>query len=162
MKLSFKKVAPLPFDSLTTHHPQNPIPAVLKLSGGDSRPETIYARNLTGKNFIEFGFNKETRALFEIVIVSIEEKSVRKSSYDWVPGKVLYQCVINEQSELSFSKPIKILRSEASVFFIWDERRSQSYKISKNCALIVDDENRLCGIVLFDLSPAQVYDIFGF
>lgn len=162
MKLSFTKVAQVSFDDLTIYHPLNPIPATLSLSVDDSRPETIYARNLAGKNFIEFGFNKETKALFEIVIVSIEEESVKKSSDNWVPGKEFYQCFIEEETELSFLRPIKIMRSEASVFFMWDERHSQSYKISKNCELIVDDENRLCGIVLFDLSPAQVYDIFGF
>lgn len=161
MKLSFNKTASVPFSELIVYTSLNPIPATLKLSNNSVLPETVYARNLAGENFIELRFNKETKRLNEITIVAIQENAVEFGIDDWISENNFFECCIEDESELDISKPIRILRSDNSLCFFWNEHLYM-YPISKNCILGVDSDKKLCSILLVNLNNELIYEILGF
>lgn len=168
IKVNFKKTISEPFCELTVYSSLNPIPLMLKLSNASVLPETIYSRNLAGENFIEFRFNKETKKLYEITIVAIQENTVKLDVYDWDSiGSQYYECFINDENddesdELIFSEPIQILRSPKSLSFSWGEEISEKYAIAQNCILGIDSKENLCSIILINLTNELVYEILGF
>ena len=161
MKLYFNKTDSVPYSELITYTQLNPIPATLRLSLNTVLPETVYARNLAGENFIELRFNKETKKLYEITIVAIQEDTVNIGIDDWVVGDEFYECFIEDESELDISKPIRILRSNKSICFFWNEP-SKMYPISKNCILGLNSDKKLSSVLFVNISNELIYEILGF
>ena len=162
MKLYFNKTILKPFSELILYSSLNPIPVILRLSNNTVLPETIYTRNLAQENFIELRFNKETKKLYEITIVAIQESTVELTTYDWECENNYYECYIKGDSELETSKPFQILRSEKSLTLSWGEQSSERYSIAKNCILGVDINDNLCSIILLNLTNEMIYEILGF
>lgn len=162
MKVYFKKVNSEPFGELNTYSSLNPIPFTLKLKRSDFLPETIYTRNMEGENFIEFRFNKETKQLYEITLVTIQEDTV-KSGLDYqLNNEDLFECYIDDSSELDISTPIKILRSNRTLHFFWGKHPLKTYAITEICGLGIDGYNNLCSLSLVGLNEELIYDILGF
>jgi hypothetical protein len=164
IKLKFNKVISEPLSELVPYSSFNPIPATLKLSNTSMLSNTIYSRNLSGENFIEFRFNKDTKKLYEITIVAIQEDTVKLDVYDWNSSEDdYYECfILDENCDLEFSIPIQILRSENALSFSWGDQTSKKYAIAKNCILGIDTNNNLCSIILVYLSKELIYKILGF
>ncbi|MDR2274872.1 MAG: hypothetical protein LBF27_28445 [Sphingobacterium sp.] len=162
MKLYFNSITSEPFSEVISYTSLNPIPVTLKLSNSKVLPDTLYARNLSGENFIEFRFNRETRKLYEITIVAIEEDTVKLDGDNWIGGDEFYECCIEDEDELDISEPIQILRSNKSLCFFWGEKPFHIYPIAKNCMLGVDRDKKLCSVLLVNLNNELVYEILGF
>jgi len=164
IKINLNRTNSEPFSEFSIYNSLNPIPATLKLSNALVLPDTIYSRNLAGENFIEFRFNKETRRLYEITIVAIQEETVKLDTYNCSNNDGdYYECFIKDgECELEFSKPIQILRSENSLNFSWDGETSKKHAISKNCILGTDVYGNLCSIILINLTSEIIYEILGF
>ena len=162
MKVYFNKTNSEPFSSLISYSALYPIPFTLKLTSSETLPDTIYARNLSGENFIEFRFNKETKQLYEITVVAIQEDTV-KSEVGVKSGNVIFfDCYVDENSELEISKPVQVLRTDESLCFSWSNQVSKKYTIAKNCILGTDGSDNLCYIRVTYLNKDIIYDILGF
>lgn len=163
MKVYFKKVNSEPLCELYTYSSVNPIPFTLKLKRYDFLPETIYTRNMVGENFIEFRFIKETKQLYEITLVAIEEDTVKSGRDDnQLNTEDLFECYIDDCSELDISKPMQISRAKKTLYFFWGELSSKTYPISEICGLGVDEHNNLCSLSLVGLNEELIFDILGF
>lgn len=127
MKVFFKKAASEPSSVLTIYSSLNPIPFTLKINSLNSLPETIYTRNLSGENFIELRFCKNTKRLYEITLIAIQIDTVKIGGSNAVRNDVFYNCYIDENFELGISKPIQIIRSDESISFIWSNKISENY-----------------------------------
>ncbi|KKO89152.1 hypothetical protein AAW12_23770 [Sphingobacterium sp. Ag1] len=162
MKLYFKSITSEPFSEFISYSSSSPIPVTLKLSRSTILPNTLYARNLYGENFIEFRFNRETRKLYEITIVAIQPDTVKFDNDNWIGRDEFYECCIEDENELEISEPIQILRSNKSLCFFWGEKPFHTYPIAKNCILGIDRDKKLCSVLLVNLNNELVYDILGF
>jgi len=162
MKVYFKKVNFKPFAELNTYSSLNPIPFTLKFQRSHFLPETVYARNLEGENFIEFRFNKETKQLYEITLVAIQEDTVVSGIDSPFNDDELFECYIDDDSELEISNPVQILRSDSSLHFSWCKCPPKTYAITKICGLGVDNDNNLCSLSLVGLDEELIRDILGF
>ena len=161
IKLRFEKSNTLFYSNLEIYNPINRIPVSLKIDYSGNRPTSIYCEISGSENFIELWFDKETKKLYEITIVSIREDTIKLHADDLSSGDVFYECYI-ESDKLNMSKPIKVLRSDKSLIFSWGGQTSKVYTITKNCMLGVDSENKLCSISLVNLNKKTIYDIIGF
>jgi hypothetical protein len=168
MKVFFKQVTTCPFSELSIYSSLNPIPFSLRLNEELSLPETIYSRNISGENFIEFRFNKNTKQLYEISLVAIHNETVQEldekdSSQDQITDNMEYfNCFIDENIELDFSIPMSIIRSRASITIIWSDSDLVFTAISDNCVLGTNGSGLLCSVTLVKLSETSIQDVFGF
>lgn len=162
MRVYFKKLISEQFSELNIYSSSNPLPLTLKLKNLKVLPETIYTRNLAGENFIEFRFNHETKELYEITIVAIQEDTVKLDVSNQVVNNVFFECYIEDKGELDISKPIRILRSDSELHFFWGEQPKQSYAITENCILGIDNDNNLCQLSFVKLNNQIINEILGF
>jgi hypothetical protein len=162
MKVFFKKAVSEPSSVLTIYSSLNPIPFTLKINSLNSLPETIYTRNLSGENFIELRFCKNTKRLYEITLIALQIDTVKIGGNNAVGNDVFYNCYIDENCELDISKPIQIMRSDKSLSFIWGNKISENYYIAKDCIIGIDANDYLCSISLIQLSKEEIYEILGF
>lgn len=162
IKIRSKKAnSPINSD-LEIYDSTNRIPFSLKIDYSGNRPTSIYCEISEGGNFIELWFDKETKKLYEITIVSIQEDTVKLSDYDLNSEDVYYECCIENDCGLEILKSVQILRSEKSLSFSWGEQPSEKYLIAKNCILGIDTNKNLCSIILINLSNEMIYEILGF
>jgi len=163
MKLIFKKLSAVPYSELIIYNSLNRIPFTLKLNNAEILPETIYSRNLSGENFLEYRFDKATKQLYEITLVTIQNDTIVK-----LPEEPLckindfFTCYIDEDCELNISLPIQILRSNNLLSFIWSNKDLDYYPIAENCIVGVDINNNLCYVSLKNLNEDLIFDIIGF
>lgn len=162
MRVYFSKTNSELFSELITYSSLNPIPFTLKLDRFNILPETIYTRNLSGENFIELRFNKETKQLYEITVVAVQENTAKFDIEIKVNNDDFFECYIDDNSELDISKPIQILRTDKSLSFCWSKQVSKTYSIAKNCILGIDNYDNLCYISLTCLNEDIIYNILGF
>lgn len=134
----------------------------LKLRNTNVLPETVYTRNLAGENLFEFRFDKETRELYEITVVAIQQDTVQSVVVETNINTKLYECFLADASKLEISEPIKVLRSDKSLQFFWGNQMTNSFTISKECILGVDDSDNLCALILTNLKKEVIYEIVGF
>lgn len=162
IKLRFEKATKLISSDLEVYNSENRIPFSIKINYPGNRPTSIYCELSEGENFIEFWFNKETKKLYEIAIIAIQQDAVKLATDDWVIGDDFYVCYIDCDSELHISKPVEILRSDKSLCFFWGKQPTYTYPIAKNCMLGVDSDKSLCSVLLVNLTKEMVYEILGF
>lgn len=164
IRVSFKPTNFIVSAELYTYNSLNPIPFSLKIGNYSDLPETIYSRNLFGKNFIEFRFDKNSRKLYEITLVAVQQNTVY--FVDEIKNintkDVSFSCFIQENSDFEVSIPIKIYRSNESIEFIWSEDHLDHYNISNNCNIGVNTNNDLCSVSLISLNKDEIFEIFGF
>jgi len=130
-------------------------------------PETIYTRNLSGENFIEFRFVSNSKSLYEVTLVAVQRDTVVES--ETFTSNILedgyFDCLIEDNIEVEFSSPIRIYRSESSVCLDWhfeESPISKYFPLSQNCIIGVDASNCLTSIALVELSKNDIHNIFGF
>ncbi|WP_437922382.1 hypothetical protein [Sphingobacterium sp. LRF_L2] len=162
IKIGFKEANTHIHSDLEIYDSTNRIPFSLKIDYPVNRPTSIYCEISEGENFIELWFDKGTKKLYEITIVSIQEDTVQLRGYDYnIEGKY-YECFIENDCGLEISKPVQTLRSEKTLSFSWGELPSEKYLIAKNCILGTDANKNLCSIILVNLSSEVIYQILGF
>lgn len=153
---------------LSLYSSLNPVPFSLTWGNIDMLPETIYARNLNGENFIEFRFNKDTKLLYEISMVAIDSRSVVNMT---AIGKnnintTLFNCIIDEDnSQLDNSDPVTVYRSNDAIEITWSTEGKQDisyFSLSPNCSVGTDHNLYLVSVVLSNLTEDQIFDVFGF
>ncbi|RFS19982.1 hypothetical protein DVR12_19850 [Chitinophaga silvatica] len=137
------------------------------MNGNVLLPETIYARNISGENFIEFRFDSGTKRLYEITLVAIQNNTVKLLEDRYISTKVsinneFFNCYIDEDSDSEISLPMQILRSETSISIFWSINDLNYYSVSENCLIGVDRNNFLCSISIMKLSKEELFEIFGF
>jgi hypothetical protein len=162
MKVYFNKKGSESFSELRIYSSLNPIPFDLKLKSLDILPETIYTRNIAGENFIEFRYDKETRQLYEITLVSVQQDTIQYIVTELDTNIEMYECLLDETSKLETTEPINILRSDNSLQFCWGRQMSKTFTITKECILGIDDEDNLCVLILTNLTKEIVFEILGF
>jgi hypothetical protein len=162
IKVNFRKVNVKPFSELVVYSTLNPIPFTLKLSNIAILPETIYARNLNGENFIEFRFDVSTKLLYEITLVAITNETVKLIEEDIPTSNDFFNCYIDENSELDINEPVQILRSNKSLRLLWNDKNLSYYPVAENCIAGVDGNNNLNSLSLINLNERVIFDILGF
>lgn len=137
------------------------LPFSLILEGLRILPETIYARNISGENFIEFRFDKGTRRLYEIALIALQPNSV--SMLDNVPSNNVdthyFECFIKDESELDISEPIRIFRCPGTLCIVWGGNDLNYFRIAENCVLGIGQDSALSAVVLTSLSEKQIEEI---
>ena len=139
------------------------IPFTLMIENYNTLPETIYARNYCDENFIEFRFNKETRDLYEITLVSFHPNRIIEieNTSPQQERQGVFNCMIDDESELIISRPMKVTRSNDTLSIVWSENELDYFSISRNCVVGIDKENQLCAVLLTSLSEKQLDLITG-
>ncbi len=163
IKLGFKKTNRAIHSDLEIYDSINRIPFSLMIDYSGNRPTSVYCEILEGENFIEFWFDKETKRLYEITLVAIQENTVIKSGVDSeLITDDLFECYIEDYSESNISSPIQTLRSKKSLHLFWGKPSLKTYAITKTCSLGVDEYNNLCSVSLVELNEELIYNILGF
>lgn len=162
MKVYFKRKISELFSELNIYSSLNPIPFDLKLKNLNGLPETVYTRNLSGENFIEFRYDKETRQLYEITVVTIQQDTVQSVVEELDVNRGIYECFLDDASKLEISEPIKVFRSDKSLQFYWGKRFTKSFTITKECILGIDDSDNLRALILTNLTKEVIFEILGF
>lgn len=165
LKVNFKKIKEEP--NVNAVYSDDYIPFSVTIGTYTDFPETIYARNLSGENFIEFRFDKNNQNLYEISLVAVQNDSVQEIKLLDLSVKdgSFYNCLIEKDSKLDFSQPIEIYRSHNSICVSWDieeEKTTDYYAMTNNCMLGVNSKSYLTAVVLTKLSQDDIFNIFGF
>jgi len=166
LQISLKSRVSSPDLELSFYSSLNPIPFSLRLGNFSKLPETIYARNMYGENFIEFRFNKENKQLYDVTLVAIQNNTV--NDIDTIEltcdNNVLYNCSIQESSALEFSMPMKIYRSKNAIKISWaiDEKLLRYVFLSRNVLIGIDQNNSVCSIILTSLTQEEIFNVLGF
>lgn len=161
IKVILRELVEKPFQLLSSDDEY--LPFSLKIGKFDFLPETLYTRNICGENFIEFRFDKYTRCLYEITLVAFQPNRIlglEDNSFKQV-NKGIFSCMIEEDSELEISKPMKIFRSYGTLIIVWCENDLKYFHITENCAVGIDKDNGLSAVILTSLSEKQVEEIVG-
>jgi hypothetical protein len=164
IKVFFKKLSGTQGCDLTVYSSLNPVPFSLAFRK-DSIPTTIYARNLYGENFIEFRFDNNSKQLYEITLVAIQNNTVDIVDYSLLDNTLFretFECLIMEDSRFEVSLPIKIYRNNNSISIVWDNTVLDYYRVSEKCIVGVNSCQCLSSITLVDLRGEEIIDIFGF
>lgn len=169
VKVYFNKLIDCPNTDIEVYKEINPIPFTISIGENLLFPTTIYCRNLTGENLIEFRFNKETNVLFEITLVAIENNSVEKQtilqdiSYD---SSLFYECkIIEEGSLLEGSASVEIFRTKDAIFYLLDKTEKKDldhFQIGKDVFIGVDSNKFLKSVLIKNLTQENLMDIFGY
>jgi hypothetical protein len=167
IKLNFKKVDTSPNAKMEFYSSINPIPFSLMIGKYHSLPTTIYSRNLSGENFIEFRFDKANHNLYEISLVAIQNDSViNRSLSKEIKVEGFYICnLIENNSLLEDTLPIEIERDKNSICINLLNNKSSKiayFPISNNSFLGIDDDCYLVSIFINKLSDKNIRDIFGY
>lgn len=164
LKVDFNKIDRIPYVELSIYSSLNPIPFSLKMRRASLLPETIYSRNLCGENFIEFRFEKETKQLYEITLVTVQDNTVELVDNILIKeiSDGFFACLINEKSELEISIPIEIKRSPHALSLVWDKNILNHFSITDNCIIGVGENNYLSSVTLTSLNKEILIEIFGF
>lgn len=161
IKIKFKELTKDPFQDLLLYDEY--IPFSLKIGNSSFLPETLYARNLYGEDFIEFRFNKETRCLYEITLVAFQPDKIsileNTSFKRTVQG--VFCCMIEDESELDISKPVEIFRNSDTLCIVWSKAELNYFSVTENCVLGIDEENGLSAVVLTCLDEKDIDEIVG-
>lgn len=161
IKVKLKELKKEPFQYLLLD--DDYIPFSLNIGSVDFLPETLYARNFCGENFIEFRFNKDTRHLYEITLVAFQPNRIfilHDTSFKQA-NQGVFSCMIEDGSELDISKPMDVFRSYDTLSIVWSENDLKYFPITKNCILGVDKDNGLSAVILTSLSEKQIEEIVG-
>lgn len=162
IKLHFERVNKPINSDLEVYNSENRIPVSIKIGYTGNRPSSTYCEISNGENFIEIWFNKETKKMYEITIVAVQEDTVKIFENDKIVEGDFYNCFIEGDSIMEISQPITVLRSNNSLCFFWGDQPSQTYSITEYCILGIDNEKILCSIFLVNLSNELIYEILGF
>lgn len=161
MKVYFDKIESFPYSKLVVYNSLNRLPFTLKLNNVETLSETIYARNLHGGNLIEFRFDNKTKLLAEITLVSVQIDTIEINKVDIPTSNQFFNCYLDETSELCIARPIKVLRSNSFLTFIWGDGSLNYYPVSEKGVIGVDSDNCLCSFSLINLNEKIVFDILG-
>lgn len=161
IKIKLKELEKQPFQYLLLDDEY--LPFSLKIGNFDFLPETLYARNICGENFIEFRFNKDTRHLYEITLVSFQPNRILLLGDTLFKraNQGVFSCMIEDESELDISKPMEIFRSSDTLSIVWGENDLNYFSITKNCIVGIDKDNGLSAVILTSLSEKQIEEIVG-
>lgn len=166
IKVSFEKTEVCPNVELSTYNSISRIPFSIKIGSHSNLPETIYARNLSGENFIEFRFDQNTNRLYEITLVTIQDNTVFniEGIKDAASSGNYYSCLITRDSELDSSTPMKIYRNSHCIKVVFEkiEANTNYFSLHDNYKLGVNSNGALSSIILTSLNEQAVLDIFGF
>lgn len=154
-ELNQKPVAKLLFDDY--------IPFSLLIGDFATLPETIYARNLNGENFIEFRFEQNSKQLYEITMVALDVNTIIKVDHISIKGmgNKYFSCLINEGDGLNISAPTKIYRSLDAFSLVWDNDTLNYFSITNTCVLGVNGNSDLSSVTITSLTEEQLVKIFG-
>jgi hypothetical protein len=147
--------------------PINPIPFSINMNWSETFPSTIYCRNLSGENFIEFRFDKSNQILFEISMISIQNDSIQNtSSIDVNIGKDKYFAskIIEEESICEDQQNAIIYRTPKSFCIVFGDKKMPDlvyYQIAEDIFLGIDDNFYLRSVLLDNLLRTDLVDIFG-
>lgn len=162
IELRFVKTDILPVSELVVCSELTRIPFTLRLTKSEMLPDTVYVRNFSGENLVEFRFDKDTGKLYEITMVSIDDDTIEQDEdYDAVLDQC-YECLIVPQLELKISIPMQVRRARKSIGIVWGIACTKYYRISKECILGVDDQYNLGSVSLVNMREEDVYEVFGF
>lgn len=128
---------------------------------------TIYPRNLNGESFIEFSFDKDSKKLYKICLISFQSETVENAKLDELDLEKndFYDCLLQDESEIEISEPFKILRDSKSICIMWGINNLKSvkyYPLSNKCYLGIDPDSCLVSVVLKNLLQEEILEIFGF
>jgi hypothetical protein len=133
-----------------------------------SLPTTIYARDISGANFIEFRFDKDFLNLYEISLLGVQNESIEnREPYPMpVTEGEFYSCNIEEDdSVLDGVSPLKIIRGKNAVCIEWikiDQPDITYFAVAKDCYIGVDDESFISSVLLTGLNEEEIVTILGF
>jgi len=123
-------------------------------------PETIYARNLSSENFIEFRFDFQTKRLYEITLVSIQPNAARDVDNIHLDNHkdAYYACLLENNSELQISQPVKIFKSSNALSLSWSTVVDY-FPVGNDFYIGIDANSSLCGVVVTSLSEIMLAKI---
>lgn len=165
IKVTFERLENEPITN--TMYDDDYIPFSITIGTYPSLPSTIYGRNLSGENFIEFRFDRENCNLYEISLVAIQNNTIEDISLLEIDFKrnEYYDCLIDEaSSELDNSDPIKILRNESSIIVNWckeDHINMQYFALSSKCSVGINSSSYLTSVMLTGLTKKDIDNILG-
>jgi len=126
----------------------------------DTRPPTVTASNLYGKNFIEFSFDECTGDLYQLSLITFEKNTVQKAKLPEVKEHKAYRCIIDEKNSiLRHRNPMAIYRDNSSVFLMLaphEEKTVKFYSLIANCHIGVNSNSFLTSVLLTDLSELDI------
>lgn len=139
------------------------IPFSVRIGNANILPDTLYARNISGENFIEFRFDRNTKQLYEITMVALQPSIVSVAYSNTLDGvkKPFFCCMIENESDVDISKPIEIQRSTDALSLRWDQKFLNYFFISANCILGINEDHFLSAVILCPLSGGQIEEIVG-
>jgi hypothetical protein len=144
----------------------NPVPCTIKIGSKDILPETTYARNISGENFIEFRFDQSNKMLYEISLIAVQNDTVFsiKSLPMLSSISKCFSCFISNTDTTLLSLPIKIYRSNNGVDINWNSNEEEIvyFNIGEGCALGVTSNEYLSSVLLTELKEDDIFEIFGF
>ena len=169
IKVNFEKRYDSPKSKLELYTSITRIPFLLTIGEITSFPETIYCNNMDGENFIEFRFDAQSNALFEITLVTFSRDVVKRMTEvvrmnlrrsDFFICKIL-----REEGKLEDSVSMKIIRTEKSLCLVLNDASFPSiryFQVALNCYLGVDEDMNLTSILLLDITNDEINQILGF
>src|SRR5688572_8958538 len=91
---------------------------------------SIYRRNLKGDSFIEFSFDKDSKKLYKICLISFQSETIENAKLDELDLEKndFYDCLLQDESEIEISEPFKILRDSKSICIMWGINNLKSVK----------------------------------
>lgn len=168
IKTKLKKSEVSPAVELLLYSSLTPIPFSITFGNNQVLPETIYARNLSNENFIEFRFDKNNKQLYEISLVAIDTRNVEElaSIEENNLKATFFNCLIDEEnSELESVDPVVVYRSKDTIKVVWGAERQHSasyFSLSPNCYIGVDINSCLASVALTALTEEEIFNILGF
>jgi hypothetical protein len=167
IKIKTKKVDKIPFSELIIYSSLTRIPFTLNMNQDSILPTTNYARNLSGGNFIELGFNKSTKQLYNITMVMIQNDTVTEVSEDIslfsnLQDNMFFTCYLEDDSRFEITKPMHIIRDKKSLSIIWDNEILNHFRISTNCLIGLNCDNYLSSVTVDQINQEALFEIFGF
>lgn len=167
LRIFFEELTVIPEIKFDLYNSINRIPFSLRIGQPILSSESIYARNLSNENFIEFRFDKDNKNLYEITLVSADNNTleeIKKNEINYQKNK-FYSCFIQEEnSELEDSIPMKIFRNEMSIWINWDINKQSNveyFSVSTNCLLGINPDSYLVSVILTNLLQEDIFSIFG-
>lgn len=140
------------------------IPFTLNIGDIYIIPETIYIRNYFDGNLMEFRFDKFSKQIYEITLLSIQKKTLvysEKLKYDLSENQ-FHNCLINIEEGLKISEPMTMYYNENNVKIDWSKSSNcevSNFLISEKCAIGLDSNDCLVSVYLINLDKDEIINM---
>lgn len=144
------------------------IPLNIRLRNTTNLTNVVKVDSLSESGFVEFRFDRSSKRLIEVTVVSINNykvKSVRDIFVNVVDDKekvILFDDNVENFNNQRFQFSLNILKGSSSVCFIFNsDSLLNYYKAAKGFYIGVNKKNEFASFYLDNLSEQNIKDIFG-